>query len=87
VLVKCAENEPTQQWRYDPIGARISHVSGGSLAMTATPGPDVGDFAAVELNPKSASALWWSPDEAMGYIHSGSNKPMKCNCLAVCGGD
>ena len=83
--MECKDGDPAQQWQYDAVNSRISHASGGSLLMTAVPGADVGDFASVELSPKSASALWWSPDEAMGYIHSSSNRPMTCNCLAVCG--
>jgi hypothetical protein len=86
VLAKCVAGDPLQQWRYDAVGARISHDSGGSLVMTSVPGASVGDFAEVTLDPKAASSLWWSADEAMGYIHSSSNRPMTCNCLAVCGG-
>ena len=86
VLAKCASNNLAQQWRYDATKAQFLHVSGGGLATSTSPGPDAGDFAAVELKPGGGSLLWWSPDETMGYIHSGSSYPMNCNCLAVCGG-
>jgi hypothetical protein len=87
VVVKtCIPGDRSQQWHYDPAIAHITHISGGGLATSTVPGAAAGDFASVVLDQRSAGdALWWSPDLALGYIHSGSNSPMRCNCIAVCG--
>eukprot|EP01052_Picozoa_sp_SAG31_P008435 SAG31_NODE_426_length_15814_cov_25.737066_7_plen_1209_part_00 len=81
VLAKCVQGEQSQQFRYDPMHGGI-FSDGEDVGGIVTGLGAAGDFSPTSIGEK-ASALWWSPD--LGYIHGDSNRPMACNCIAVCG--
>ena len=79
VLAACAAGDSLQQWLFDTQRGSIAAPHGGGLTMGSD---DAGSFAPVTYTSKP-TVVYWSPD--LGYIHSSSNNPMACNCVAVCG--
>jgi galactosylceramidase len=84
VLVTCRTGDAAQRWRYDTVAGTITNAMGGVLSWgDRGSASDAGDFVPLSVGAGSGDNTRWSPD--LGYVHGHSNKPMQCNCMAVCG--
>merc|ERR1712008_123690 len=84
VVVEACSDSAAQLWTYNSAASMIRHNASG-LCLAIAVGAFVGTFAPVGLGACGhTAALWWSPDNSTGFIHSAAAAPLQMACLGVC---